>query len=151
MIVGFLSAFGRGDYSEQINEEAELQALAKELGVNFRRSGKHYRDLTGVIAGHRVVATMTMHAQGVTVDFESGLQDLSIRSRSQKLKTYRVDVPTGDPIFDASFRLLLDKDTPTRMPLEYLTPERRRTIMALDEAVPAQRSQRRRARVRGVS
>ena len=139
--MGLFSAFGRNkerrsDGGPQDDRDAEFRALAHDLDLEFRRAGQHHLELSGYIDGYRIVATISKFASGVKVRFDSGLSDLSIRSRWQDLRTNRVDFATGDEAFDASFRVLLKKDGDPASALDYLNPQRREAIFVLQGIVP---------------
>lgn len=134
--MGFFSTlFGKNESNDDPVGDIELREVALDLGLQLRRAGRNYIELTGVVAGHRVKAAQSNHRTEVEVSFDSGLRDLSIRRRSANLKTSRVDVATGDVHFDASYRLLLNKSADPQAALAYLTPQRREVIAALGDAV----------------
>lgn len=139
--MGFFSPFGRknNQAAESVPQDdlhREFRALARELGLHFRTGGRDHIDLSGETSGLRVRAVVSTQTSSINVRFNSGLRDLSIRSRWQDLRTSRVDVPTGDEVFDASFRLLLKKGSDPIPVVDYLTPNRREAIFVLQGVVP---------------
>lgn len=117
-------------------EDKPFSLLAEELGLGFQPSKRGFGpSIRGEVDGHRLkVAVAPGFRNEISVKFNSGLNDLSIRSRSRNLRTNRVDVQTGDQTFDQHCRLLLRPTTDAAQVLEYLTPQRREIILALEQA-----------------
>ncbi len=135
--MGIRSFFGQ-EAEDQDNEDEHDDgwgALGQSLGMDLRRSQGDTAVLTGVLDGHRTLIQKYRGKVGIKVKFRSGIESFSIRDRSSNLKTNRVDIATGDHEFDLKFRLLLHKKRNPAEVLDYLTPQRRVTILTLGKAV----------------
>lgn len=140
---GFVAFFGpyavfrqafKGERQVERSHDDEWQALAEEMGLKYRprRPRKSPPYIYGSIDGHPVNVKFGRSIE-IEGKFRAGLPYLDVRSRRKERDSGRdrPEIPTGDPDFDARFRV------PPRGPgealLAYLNPTRREVLIALDD------------------
>ncbi len=132
--MGIRSFFGLD--AEETHLDDGWTELSRDLGMELRRSKGDFVALTGVLDRHRTTVVRSRGKVKIEVKFRSDLRSFSIRSRSKNLKTNRVDVLTGDELFDPNYRVLIHKNQDPSPTLEFLSSRRRRAIEALGSALP---------------
>lgn len=109
-------------------------SLAQELGLSARSSRKQ-SSMRGEIGGCPVSVMCGRNGVSpkVKVRFDSGLRHIGIRRRGQVVAADG-DLMTGDPAFDAAFRIRVGIGDP-EIAWHWLNPGRRAVITGLSSAV----------------
>ncbi len=118
--------------------ERQWAEAADELGLRpkFRNSSNSMSTMRGEIDGHQVTVKSYRHkAPEIDVRFWSGLRSVDIDPRREGRRHSGGEVSTGDPAFDAAYRVSDRAGVSDEELHAWLTPARREILLVLGDAL----------------